>query len=59
MLFGHAAQAAVSLLQPTGGKVHAFLSTLPSLGLHALKVCAVMLFMSQGSSHHMDHVSDT
>ncbi len=31
-------QAAVQLLQPSGGKVHAFLSSLPTVGLRALKM---------------------
>jgi len=34
---GAAVEAAIAVLKPTGGKVHAFLSTLPSVGLHMLK----------------------
>lgn len=33
-----APQAAASVLKTSGGKLHAFLSTMPSVGLHALKV---------------------
>lgn len=31
-------QAAVSVLQSNGGKVHAFLAVLPNVGIHGLKV---------------------
>ena len=31
-------QAAIAALQPTGGKLHCFLSTLPTLGVHSLKL---------------------
>jgi protein transport protein SEC24 len=31
-------QACVELLKPTGGKLHAFLSSLPSSGIKALKM---------------------
>ena len=31
-------QAAIAMLQPTGGKLHCFLSTLPTLGVHSLKL---------------------
>lgn len=34
---GAAIEAAVDLLKPCGGKVHALLSGLPSVGMHALK----------------------
>lgn len=35
---GAAIEAAVAVLRSNGGKVHAFLSALPSAGIHALKV---------------------
>lgn len=31
------AQAAIDLLKPGGGKVHAFVASLPAVGVHALK----------------------
>ncbi len=31
-------QAAIDLLKPWGGKVHAFVASLPSVGVHALKM---------------------
>ncbi|GIL50904.1 hypothetical protein Vafri_6870 [Volvox africanus] len=34
---GAAIEAAIDLLKPYGGKVHAFIASLPSVGVHALK----------------------
>lgn len=31
-------QAAIDLLKPWGGKVHAFVASLPTVGVHALKM---------------------